>query len=148
MKRLVIPRVEAALTRRSVVVLEYLEGTRIDRLDARFAAGELSLRGLVETLIETYARMMLRDGVFHADPHAGNLLVDRHGRLVPTTRNVLVSRHLWDPYQPGGTRGGLPQRACEDPTAAFCLGVQWHPENFWRTGEFRPLFEGFIEACK
>lgn len=30
----------------------------------------------------------------------------------------------------------------------FCLGVQWHPENFWRTGEFRPLFEGFIEACR
>ena len=22
------------------------------------------------------------------------------------------------------------------------------PENFWRTGEFRPLFEGFIEACR
>ena len=34
----------------------------------------------------------------------------------------------------------------EDPKAAFCLGVQWHPENFFRTGEFRPLFEGFLEA--
>jgi putative glutamine amidotransferase len=34
----------------------------------------------------------------------------------------------------------------EDPSARFCLGVQWHPENFWRTGEFRPLFEGFLEA--
>jgi putative glutamine amidotransferase len=37
--------------------------------------------------------------------------------------------------------------AIEDPTARFCLGVQWHPENFWRTGEFRPLFEGFVEAA-
>ena len=36
--------------------------------------------------------------------------------------------------------------AIEDPSARFCLGVQWHPENFWRTGEFRPLFEGFLEA--
>jgi putative glutamine amidotransferase len=36
--------------------------------------------------------------------------------------------------------------AIEDPSAAFCLGVQWHPENFWRTGEFRALFEGFVEA--
>jgi len=26
-------------------------------------------------------------------------------------------------------------------------GVQWHPENFWRTGEFRALFEGFLEAA-
>jgi putative glutamine amidotransferase len=37
--------------------------------------------------------------------------------------------------------------AIEDPSARFCLGVQWHPENFWRTGEFRPLFEGFLEAA-
>jgi putative glutamine amidotransferase len=37
--------------------------------------------------------------------------------------------------------------AIEDPVARFCLGVQWHPENFWRTGEFRPLFEGFLEAA-
>jgi putative glutamine amidotransferase len=36
--------------------------------------------------------------------------------------------------------------AIEDPKAAFCLAVQWHPENFWRTGEFRMLFDGFIEA--
>jgi putative glutamine amidotransferase len=38
--------------------------------------------------------------------------------------------------------------AVEIPAARFCLGVQWHPENFWRTGEFRPIFEGFIAACE
>lgn len=38
--------------------------------------------------------------------------------------------------------------AVEDPTARFCVGVQWHPENFWRTGEFRGLFEGFVEAAR
>jgi len=37
--------------------------------------------------------------------------------------------------------------AIEDPASPFCLAVQWHPENFWRTGEFRPLFEGFLEAA-
>jgi putative glutamine amidotransferase len=37
--------------------------------------------------------------------------------------------------------------AIEDPAARFCLGVQWHPENFWRTGEFRSLFEGFVQAA-
>jgi len=36
----------------------------------------------------------------------------------------------------------------EDPNARFCLGVQWHPENFFRTGEFRALFEGFVEAAE
>ena len=38
--------------------------------------------------------------------------------------------------------------AIEDPSARFCLGVQWHPENFWRTGEFRALFETFLEAAQ
>ena len=38
--------------------------------------------------------------------------------------------------------------AAEDPTRRFCLGVQWHPENFYRTGEFSPLFEGFVKAAK
>jgi putative glutamine amidotransferase len=37
--------------------------------------------------------------------------------------------------------------AIEDPARRFCLGVQWHPENFYRTGEFRSLFEGFVEAA-
>jgi putative glutamine amidotransferase len=37
--------------------------------------------------------------------------------------------------------------AIEDPSGKFCLGVQWHPENFFRTGEFRPLFEGFLQAA-
>jgi putative glutamine amidotransferase len=38
--------------------------------------------------------------------------------------------------------------AIEDLSTTFCLGVQWHPENFWRTGEFRPLFEGFLNAAQ
>jgi putative glutamine amidotransferase len=38
--------------------------------------------------------------------------------------------------------------AVEDPTKRFCLGVQWHPENFYRTGEFRALFEAFVGAAR
>ena len=37
--------------------------------------------------------------------------------------------------------------AMEKSDAPFCVAVQWHPENFWRTGEFRALFEGLVEAA-
>jgi putative glutamine amidotransferase len=37
--------------------------------------------------------------------------------------------------------------AIERPNAEFCLGVQWHPENFWRTGEFNSLFDNFVAAA-
>jgi putative glutamine amidotransferase len=36
----------------------------------------------------------------------------------------------------------------EDPGRRFCVGVQWHPENFYRTGQFRGLFDGFLDACR
>ena len=38
--------------------------------------------------------------------------------------------------------------AVEDPSKRFCVGVQWHPENFYRTGEFRALFEAFVAAAQ
>ena len=38
--------------------------------------------------------------------------------------------------------------AIERPDARFCIAVQWHPENFWRTGEFRSLFEEFVKAAE
>lgn len=37
--------------------------------------------------------------------------------------------------------------AIERPASTFCVGVQWHPENFWRTGEFAGLFAEFVAAA-
>lgn len=37
--------------------------------------------------------------------------------------------------------------AAEVPAARFCVGVQWHPENF-QSGEFDALFQGFVRACR
>jgi putative glutamine amidotransferase len=36
----------------------------------------------------------------------------------------------------------------EAPASTFCVGVQWHPENFWQTGEFSPLFDAFVDAAR
>jgi putative glutamine amidotransferase len=38
--------------------------------------------------------------------------------------------------------------AIERPDRRFCVGVEWHPENFWETGEFASLFETFVRACR
>jgi putative glutamine amidotransferase len=38
--------------------------------------------------------------------------------------------------------------AIEKPDARFCVGVQWHPENFWQTGEFASLFDAFVDAAR
>jgi putative glutamine amidotransferase len=35
----------------------------------------------------------------------------------------------------------------EAPEQPFCIGVQWHPENFVTTGEFTSLFRGLVDAA-
>ncbi len=77
-KRVIIPGVVHALTRQRVLVLDYMDGTRIDKLNA----GTVDVKGLVATLVEVYVQMMLVDGLFHADPHPGNLMVAPDGRLI------------------------------------------------------------------
>jgi putative glutamine amidotransferase len=64
------------------------------------------------------------------------------------SRHHQAVRHVGEGLEVVGTAPDGVIEAVERPTARFCLGVQWHPENFWRTGEFRPLFEGFVDAAR
>ena len=80
--RVLVPAIETTLTRQRVIVMEYMEGTKIDALASQISAGSLSGKRVVESVVEAYIQMMLVDGLFHADPHAGNLLVTDDGRLV------------------------------------------------------------------
>jgi len=47
---------------------------------------------------------------------------DHEGALSAVGSNALVSKQLWDPYQPGQARGGLSQLACESP-GATCTNI-------------------------
>jgi predicted unusual protein kinase regulating ubiquinone biosynthesis (AarF/ABC1/UbiB family) len=76
------PEVHQPLTRQRILVTEFVEGTKVDRLQERFASGALSFSTLLETLLEIYLRMMMVDGFLHADPHPGNILVQDDGTIV------------------------------------------------------------------
>ncbi len=84
--RVRIPEVMHELTRQRVLVLEFLEGTRPDRL----RPGSVDAQRLASQVIEAYVQMMLVDGLFHADPHPGNLLVQRDGTLVLLDFGMMV----------------------------------------------------------
>ncbi|HJU75850.1 MAG TPA: AarF/UbiB family protein, partial [Gemmatimonadaceae bacterium] len=75
----IVPRVIPELVRPNVLVLEYVHGTRIDKLGG---PGSPAPRTVVAKVIELYIQMMLIDGLFHADPHPGNLLVRQDGTVV------------------------------------------------------------------
>lgn len=81
-RRVRAPHVLDRFTRRRVLVMEWVDGQRVDRLADRFTNGSLEFQRIMQSLIETYLRMMLVDGFLHADPHPGNILVDAQGTLV------------------------------------------------------------------
>ena len=76
------PEVVGELTTKEVLVMEHLEGTKVDRLDERFASGELEFEPVMRRLTGLYLRMMMLDGFLHADPHPGNLLVGPDGTII------------------------------------------------------------------
>jgi predicted unusual protein kinase regulating ubiquinone biosynthesis (AarF/ABC1/UbiB family) len=80
--RVVVPRVIDGMVQRRALVLEFVEGTRVDRIDPLVRAGVVDPERVMDAVVEAYIQMMLVDGIFHADPHPGNLLVRNDGALV------------------------------------------------------------------
>lgn len=85
-RHVMIPRIEGELVRQRVLVMEYMDGVRIDRVESRDGSRGSAWRhrssDIVATVMELYIQMMLVDGLFHADPHPGNLLVSRDGKII------------------------------------------------------------------
>jgi len=65
---------------RRVLTMEYLEGVPIDDLPAAERMG-VDPRPMVDELLRAWVLTALRAGAFHADIHAGNLLLLKDGRL-------------------------------------------------------------------
>ena len=78
--RLVVPEPVLQLTTSRVLTMERIDGRKVTDLGP-MALMELDSRPIVEQLFRCYLRMILDDGILHADPHPGNLLVTDDGRL-------------------------------------------------------------------
>ncbi len=111
--------------------------------------------------ISTEAGSLLRHRLLPATALAHDIAVDPSSRLAALLRTQLASgtlavnsRHHQAVRRPGeglqitATAADGIIEALERSGGGFCLGVQWHPENFVATGRFAPIFEGFVDACR
>lgn len=77
---LYVPRVFTDISSKRILVMETIEGIRIDeytRLDREgYDRKDLARKGGA-----AFFKMVLQDGLFHADPHPGNIFVLPDGRL-------------------------------------------------------------------
>ena len=75
------PKVYWQYSSAHVLVMEFIEGVRIDDREAMIEAGldphAIGVRGF-----QAYLKMIFEDGFFHGDPHPGNLLVTNEGEIV------------------------------------------------------------------
>jgi len=76
-----IPRVIWKYSGRKVLTLEYLEGIKIDRVK-ELKEKNIDTEAIGNLLISNFLEQIVIKGFFHADPHAGNLAVDRNGCLI------------------------------------------------------------------
>ena len=63
-----------------VLTMEYMQGRKITSLSP-LARIDLDGAGLADELLRAYLRQVLVDGVFHADPHPGNIFVTGENHL-------------------------------------------------------------------
>jgi ubiquinone biosynthesis protein len=83
-----VPQVDWERTGRDVITMEWVDGVKMNNIEALRAAG-YDLEKLAEILIQSFLRHTLRDGFFHADMHPGNLFVDPTGTIVAVDMGIV-----------------------------------------------------------
>ncbi|NOT55020.1 MAG: AarF/ABC1/UbiB kinase family protein [Deltaproteobacteria bacterium] len=76
-----VPRIHWDLTTSRLLVMEFMDGIKVTEVEALRQAG-IDTRAVAQKLTDAYLQQILLDGLFHADPHPGNLLVQPGPRLV------------------------------------------------------------------
>jgi ubiquinone biosynthesis protein len=76
-----VPSVDWLHTGRTVLTLEWINGTRIDDRAAILSAGH-RIEDLLGKAATAFFNQVFRDGFFHADLHPGNMFVDPDGAIV------------------------------------------------------------------
>lgn len=75
-----VPQPVADYSTRSVLTMDYVKGRKITSLGP-LARLEIDSGPLVEQLFKAYLKQVLIDGLFHADPHPGNIFLTDDGRI-------------------------------------------------------------------
>ncbi len=75
-----LPEIYADMTTRRVLVMDEVVGSSVSDQSAIDVCG-VPRADLAKHLLDSFLSQMLADGVYHADPHPGNVLVDGGGTL-------------------------------------------------------------------
>ena len=78
---IIIPRVDVSRSTSKILIMEYVPGTKISDIKRINELG-VDTEILAKKLMSFFVRGIMTYGVFHSDPHPGNVAVDKHGKLI------------------------------------------------------------------
>lgn len=129
----VIPRVHWPLTTSRLLVMDFVDGVRVDDRAGIESLG-IDTRRAAEHAAAAMFRQIFLDGLFHADPHPGNVLLlagDRvafldfgmFGRIDPWLRHRIARAF-------GALAGGDPERAADQLIRSATLAPDAEIEDY------------------
>ena len=83
-----IPKIYWDLTTKRILVLEYIEGIKINDISA-LKKQKHNIEKIIEVSTEVFFLQVFRDGFFHGDLHPGNIFIDKNGTLVPIDFGIM-----------------------------------------------------------
>ncbi|MDA1135434.1 MAG: AarF/UbiB family protein [Proteobacteria bacterium] len=83
-----VPKIFWNLTSKKILVLEYIEGIKIDDLPA-LKKYNLDINKITNISAEVFFLQVFRDGFFHGDMHPGNIFIDKKGMLIPIDFGIM-----------------------------------------------------------
>jgi ubiquinone biosynthesis protein len=87
-KGIYIPWVDLENSTRQMLIIEWVEGIRIDDVANLTKAGH-DIGKITEYAARSFFNQVFRDGYFHADMHPGNIFVRPDGNLVPIDFGIM-----------------------------------------------------------
>ena len=79
-KELYIPKVYWSHTSKSILVMEHIEGIKMDRVE-ELRAHDIDPKEVARIGLHSFSRQLMEFGLFHADPHPANVIVMYDGRV-------------------------------------------------------------------
>jgi predicted unusual protein kinase regulating ubiquinone biosynthesis (AarF/ABC1/UbiB family) len=79
--QVLFPKVIHERSTERVLTTEFMQGVKISDLE-NLAARSIDRQALAERVLTAYCQMIFTDGIYHADPHPGNILVQPDGSIV------------------------------------------------------------------
>lgn len=79
--KIIVPEVHERYSSKQILTMDYVAGFKINNLKA-YAENDISPREVAEKAMNSFFEQVFVDGFFHADPHPGNIFVDRQGKLI------------------------------------------------------------------